>query len=147
LLANFHHNYSLFIVHYSLKLGGYKLGKNVVYEKSFSFSLQVIKLCNNLRENHEYIISDQLLKCGTSIGANISEGAYAQSKKDFINKLSIALKESSETEYWLRLIKEAIIVDTKLINELIEQVQEIIKLLIAIINKAKTNLQQEVISN
>lgn len=128
---------------YNLNSGGRELRENIVYEKSFRFALQVIKICKHLRLKHEYILSDQLLKCGTSIGANISESLYAQTKKDFISKLSIALKESSETVYWLKLIKESDIVDSKVLDELIDGVCEIIKILTTIIKKSKTNLLKE----
>ena len=79
---------------------------NPVEEKSFHFAVRIIKLCKYLQENKkEYILSKQLLRSGTSIGANIMESQQAQSRADFISKLSIALKEAVETNYWLRLLQ------------------------------------------
>lgn len=81
--------------------------ENVVVTKSFTFAIQTIncykKLCS---EQKEYVLSKQLLRAGTSIGANIREGVQAQSKKDFVSKMSIALKEAYETEYWIELLTE-----------------------------------------
>ena len=82
--------------------------KNIVKDKSFQFSLEIIKLYQYLiKTKSEYILSKQVLRSGTSIGANIEEGLVAQSKKEFIAKLNISLKEAHETHYWLRLLKES----------------------------------------
>ena len=79
--------------------------KNVIKEKSFSFALEVIQIYKKLSsEKKEFIMSKQLLRSGTSIGANIREAEYAQSKADFISKLSIALKEANEADYWIELL-------------------------------------------
>ena len=76
-----------------------------VEEKSFQFALRIVKLCNYLREEkREFILSKQLLRAGTSIGANIAEAQRGQSTADFAAKMSVALKECSETEYWLQLL-------------------------------------------
>ena len=81
---------------------------NTIQIISKAFALRIIKLYQYLQiEKHEFVISKQILKSGTSIGANIRESIYAQSKADFISKMSIALKESSETEYWLELLHES----------------------------------------
>ena len=83
------------------------MGENVIETKSFKFAIRVVNLYQYLTENKkEYILSKQLLRSGTSIGANVTESQNAQSNLDFINKMSIALKETSETKYWLRLLKE-----------------------------------------
>jgi len=80
---------------------------NSIQEKSFRFAVRIVKLCRYLQtEKKEYILTKQLLRSGTSIGANVSESQQAQSRPDFVNKLNIALKEASETEYWLRLLYE-----------------------------------------
>ena len=80
---------------------------NVIEEKSFHFAVRIVKLCKLLRENpKEFILSKQLLRSGTSIGANVVEAQLAQSRADFVSKLSIALKEAVETKYWLRLLRE-----------------------------------------
>ena len=79
--------------------------RRTVQEKSFRFAIRIVNLCKYLRtEQNEYILSKQLLRCGTSIGANIAEAQQAQSRPDFISKMNIALKETSETDYWLRLL-------------------------------------------
>ena len=78
---------------------------NVIESKSFSFAVRIVKLCRNLQsDNKEFVLSKQLLRSGTSIGANVAESQQAQSRADFISKLSIALKEAVETNYWLRLL-------------------------------------------
>lgn len=88
------------------------MGKeNIIGTKSKSFALRIIKFCKLLDEKKEYIISKQLFRCGTSIGANVRESNNAQSTADFINKLSIALKEADETSYWLELLVESEIID------------------------------------
>ena len=80
---------------------------NLIANKTFDFSLLVISLFIQLKKENEFIVSKQLLRCGTSIGANVEEAIAAQSKKDFINKLSIANKEARETKYWLRLLDKS----------------------------------------
>jgi four helix bundle protein len=80
--------------------------KNIIKEKSFVFSIEIVTLYKVLAERKEFVLSKQLLRSGTSIGANIRESEHAQSKADFIHKLSIALKEANETEYWLDLLYE-----------------------------------------
>ena len=79
--------------------------ENVLEAKSFRFAIRIVKLCRLLNENkQEYTLTKQLLRSGTSIGANVTEAQQAQSRADFVSKLSIALKEASETAYWLRLL-------------------------------------------
>ena len=78
--------------------------ENLILNKTFEFSLDIIELYKVLRENNEFVISKQLLRSATSIGANAEEGSAAQTKKDFITKMSIASKEARESRYWLRLI-------------------------------------------
>ena len=80
---------------------------SIILSKSKAFSVRIVRLCRYLREEKkEFILSNQLLRSGTSIGANVHEGKYAQSTDDFISKNSIALKEAAETEYWLELLHE-----------------------------------------
>ena len=101
-------------------------------EKSFSFALRIVKLNNYLHKKHkEYILSKQVLRSGTSIGALIAEGKYAQSKADFLNKLTIALKEASETEYWIRLLFNSGFIDEKMFVSLYRDIDELLHLLIA----------------
>ena len=84
------------------------MGKSVILDKSKAFALKMIRLYNYLNEQkRERVLSRQLLRCGTSIGANVKEGAFAQSKADFTAKMFIAQKECAETEYWLELLYES----------------------------------------
>jgi four helix bundle protein len=87
--------------------------KNVIKEKSFLFAIEIVALYKTLTDQKEFVLSKQLLRSGTSIGANVREAEHAQSKADFIHKLSISLKEANETEYWLDLLYE-----TKYLSEL-----------------------------
>lgn len=84
--------------------------QNTIREMTFEFSLQIIHLYKHLIQQKEYVISKQLLRCGTSIGANVKEANAGQSKRDFIAKMSIASKEARETKYWLRLLDKSQIV-------------------------------------
>lgn len=80
---------------------------NILSEKSYKFALRMIKLYKfMIAEHKEFVLSKQILRCGTSVGANIEESIHAQSKTDFIHKLSIAQKEAAETNYWIRLLRE-----------------------------------------
>ena len=111
--------------------------KNIIKEKSFHFAIEIVNLYKVLSDKKEFVLSKQLLRSGTSIGANVREAEHAQSKADFIHKLSIALKEANETEYWLDLLFE-----TKYISEIEFQIikpksTEILKILVSIINTSK----------
>ena len=106
---------------------------NVVLQKSIRFSLRIIKLYQFLsKDKREFIMSKQVLRSGTSIGANISESIRAQSNADFFSKLSIALKEAEETHYWLFLLLKSEYIDKKLFKSLDQDCEELIKLLVAI---------------
>jgi len=112
--------------------------ENVVKTKSFAFAIRIVKLYQFLiDEKREFIISKQLLRSGTSIGANVREAEHAESKADFIHKLSVALKEANETEYWLDLLKETNFLDTVEHKSISSEITEILKLLISIIKKSK----------
>lgn len=109
-------------------------------DKSKAFALQIIKVCNEVkREKRESILTNQLVRSGTSIGANIREAFYAHGKADFIAKLQIALKECSESEYWLELLIESRYYYDK---SILDQCIEIKKMLIASINTAKNHQKQ-----
>ena len=117
---------------------------NIIADKSKLFALRIIKLHYFLlEEKKEYVISRQILKSGTSIGANVRESKNAQSNLDFINKLSIALKEADETAYWLELLVESSIIDQKQFDYLYTDLNEIISLLIAIIKTTKNNINNK----
>ncbi|HKJ80902.1 MAG TPA: four helix bundle protein [Ignavibacteriaceae bacterium] len=110
--------------------------ENIILDKSFAFALDTIGLYKKLVGQKEFIISKQLLKCGTSIGANVNESIAAQSKKDFISKMSIAAKEARETKYWLQLLQESQLVSTDY-NKYLLKIEEIIKILTSIIKTAQ----------
>jgi four helix bundle protein len=111
--------------------------RNVIKEKSFEFAKEIVYLYKNLADKKEFVLSRQLLKSGTSIGANIREAEHAQSKADFINKLSISLKEANETEYWLDLLYETNYLSDEEFQKLKNKNIELLKLLISIINTSK----------
>jgi len=108
-------------------------------DKSKAFALQIIKVCNTIKSTKkESVLTNQLIRSGTSIGANIREAFYAHGKADFIAKLQIALKECSESEYWLELLIESGYYDD---TAVLDQCIEVKKLLIASINTAKSNIK------
>ena len=115
--------------------------KKVIGDKSFQFALRIVRLNQYLIEEHkEYVLSKQLLRSGTSIGALVREAGQAESKPDFIHKMSIALKEAKETEYWILLLKEAEYLETNAADSILTDITEILKLLTAIIKTSKANL-------
>lgn len=116
-------------------------GTNPVWDRSYALALKIVKLSQQLQSKHEYVIGKQLLKSGTSIGANISEALQAQSKNDFIAKLSIAHKEANETDFWLRLIVDAGLISHASVVSTKSLLDETIALLIAILKRSKQNLQ------
>ena len=114
--------------------------ENKILEISFDFSLQVISLYKILIDKKEFILSKQLLRSGTSIGANIEEATAAQTKKDFITKMSIASKEARETKYWLRLLDQSKLVDIDYSNYLMS-VEHIINILTKIVKTSQESIQ------
>ena len=116
---------------------------SIAHMKAKAFAVRVVKFVKYLEnEKHEYTLSKQILRSGTSIGANLHECINAQSKADFINKLQIALKEANETEYWLELFFESEIVDKQMFESLHSDLNELISLLIASVKTAKNNLKK-----
>ena len=113
---------------------------NVILDKSFHFSVRIVKLYKYMTETKkEYILSKQLLRCGTSIGANATEAQKGQSKADFIAKMSIALKEAYETDYWIRLLYYTEFIEKKAFKSLKEDIDELISLLSSICKTAEQN--------
>jgi len=113
---------------------------SLLREKSYNFALRIVKIYKFMAaEKFEYILSKQIIRSGTSIGANIEEGVQAQSKADFVHKLSIALKEASETNYWLRLLRDSEYLTEKQSESLLLDCEELQKLLTASIKTAKNN--------
>ena len=111
---------------------------NVIEEKSFHFAVRIVKLNQYLRtKKKEYVLSKQLLRSGTSIGANVAESQQAQSRADFISKLEIALKETTETKYWLRLMKETGYLSESEFESIFSDCAELEKILVRIIKSTK----------
>ena len=114
------------------------MGESITADKSKAFALRIIKLYRFLcDEKHEYILSKQLLKSGTSIGANVREARRGQTKADFYAKLNISLKEADETEYWLELLHDSGYLDDSQFNSIYTDAEELIKLLTATTKKQK----------
>ena len=114
---------------------------SILLTKSKAFALRIVRLYKYLRERKESVIAKQMLRAGTSIGANIAESRYAQSKTDFASKLQIALKEAAETEYWLELLRDGELVDpSSAFDTLLADCTELIKLLTASVKTAMTNI-------
>ena len=105
---------------------------NPVREKSFRFALMVVGLCRELQADREYVISKQLMKSGTSIGANIEEAVSAESRKDFLHKMNLALKEARESHYWLRLLNASDIRTEDDLTGFLGNADELIRLLVSI---------------
>ena len=113
------------------------MSNSVLLDMSKELALEVIRLCNGVKTNKkESVLTNQLVRSGTSVGANIREAFYAQSKADFIARLHIALKECAESEYWLELLLEGGYTDNRIV---LEHCVEVKKILIASINTAKNN--------
>ncbi len=111
---------------------------NVIRDKSFAFALRIVKLYKHLtNQKKEYVLSKQLLRSGTSIGAMVREAEQAESKADFIHKLSVALKEANESEYWIELLHNSDYIDTQGFESISSDLKEILRLLISIIKTAK----------
>ena len=109
---------------------------NIIEEKSFDFAVRIVKLYQYLNDNKkEYVMSKQLLRCGTSIGANIAESQKAQTRPDFNSKLNIALKEANETYYWLKLLFRTEYLTEKEYESLSKDINEIVALLVSICKK------------
>jgi len=124
--------------------GQLRIKANPIRDKSFTFALRVVKLAKLLtREEKEYVLSRQILRSGTAIGALVRESEHAESKADFIHKMSIALKEANETSYWLELLHQAGFIDEHSFQSIGHDSEELIKLLIAIVKTAKLAKRSE----
>lgn len=113
---------------------------NLIADKTFDFALQIVSFYIQLKTEKEFVISKQLLRAGTSIGANVEEAVAAQSKKDFINKMSIASKEARETKYWLRLLDKSNL--TQLNCKIyLDEIEHIINIITKIIITSKKSIE------
>jgi four helix bundle protein len=123
-------------------------GRSIVANKSYQFALEIIKVYKELNnENKEFILSKQLLRSGTSIGANVNEGLSAESKRDFIHTLNISLKESRETLYWLNLLKDSEFISAESFQSLSVECGSITKMLSSIILTTKRKYLEKPVLN
>ncbi len=114
--------------------------KNILKDKSYQFAIRIVKLTKYLQEEKkEFILSKQVLRSGTAIGALISESEFAQSKPDFISKLHIALKEANETNYWIDLLRDSEYINDKMYKSIEPQIKELISILVSSIKTSKEN--------
>ena len=117
------------------------LTNSIIADKSFDFAIDIVDLYKKLSTNNKnYVLLNQILRSGTSIGANVKEGLRGQSKKDFLAKMYIALKEADETEYWILLLIETGFIENDLGNEILNKCREISKILNSIIKTTKKKL-------
>jgi four helix bundle protein len=116
-----------------------------ITDRSFEFAVRIVKLCKHLEKQDRVsrTLANQLLRSGTSIGANVEEAQAGQSKADFIAKMSIARKEARETHYWLRLLKESGIIPDSQLSEIIQEANEVIRILTAIVKTSQTRHPNE----
>ena len=117
--------------------------KGIFSKKTYNFAIRIVKLSKFLRESNEYVLSKQLLRSGTAIGALIREAEYAQSISDFVSKLSIALKEANETLYWISLLYDTEHFDEKIKNSFQKDCDEIISILVTSIKTGKKRINQK----
>ncbi|MBC8391992.1 MAG: four helix bundle protein [Deltaproteobacteria bacterium] len=121
--------------------------EHTVREKSYRFAIRIVKLYVWLKEQHHYELSSQVLRAGTSIGPNIEEAAASHSKKEFFHKMGISSKEARETHYWLRLLRDSGILTQKQTSDLINDAEELIKMLTSIVKTGRSNLRQLITQN
>jgi four helix bundle protein len=112
--------------------------KSIMQDKSYKFAIRIVKLCKQLDENKEFVLSKQLLRSGTAIGALLREAEFAESTADFIHKQKIALKESNETDYWLNLLHDTEYVESKLFESMESDCKEIVAMLVSSVKKLKS---------
>ena len=116
---------------------------NIVRDKSYAFAIRIVNAYKFLGQTHrEFVLSKQLLRCGTSIGALIREAEYAQSEADFLNKMNIALKEANETLYWISLLKDTGYLDEVIYQSINNDCTEIVAILASIVKSTKSKLNK-----
>ena len=117
--------------------------ENLVQQKSYNFALQIIALYREMVKGNEYVLSKQLLRSGTSVGANVEEALAGQSRADFLSKMSIASKEARETSYWLRLLRDSETIESEKIEHLLAESQSLINLLTSIVKTTGFSLSKK----
>jgi len=114
---------------------------NVIAEKSYAYALRIVKLYLYLKnEKQEYVLSKQVLRSGTSIGANVEEAIGGQSEKDFISKMSIAYKEARETHYWIRLLRDSDLLENEFSQSILNDTDELLKIIGSILKTMKSKI-------
>lgn len=117
--------------------------ENIIKEKSFAFAIRIVRMYKHLSsEKREFVLSKQLLRSGTSIGALVMEAEHGQSKADFLNKMNVALKEANETEYWIRLLKATDYLSQEEYNSIHNDSVEILRILATIVKSTKGSLDK-----
>ena len=116
--------------------------ENIIQTKSFDFALKIIQFYKHCLDHNEYVLSKQLVRSGTSIGANVEEATAAQSKKDFIAKMSISSKEARETRYWLKLYSKSNLIEYDF-TSMLDDIEEIINILTAIVKTSQLKMKNE----
>ena len=120
---------------------GFEMKENIIKDKSFAFAVRIVRLYKHLKDDKkEFVLSKQILKSGTSIGAMVREAEHAETKADFIHKMAIAQKEANETIYWLELLTETEYLSDVEFKSIIDDASEIIRLITTIIKTTKSNL-------
>ena len=114
--------------------------ENLIQQKTYDFALKIINTSRQMNKNKEFVLSRQLLKSGTSIGANVEEAIGGQSRKDFLSKISIAYKEARETKFWIRLLRDSNIIETTHSEDLLIQIDEILRIIGSIQRTTKNKL-------
>jgi four helix bundle protein len=115
------------------------MAQSIIQQRSFEFALDIIRVYRTLQDRREFVISKQLLRSGTSIGANVEESTAGQSRNDFLEKMSIASKEARETRYWLRLLRESSLAEVDVSNHL-DAVDQLIRILTSIVKTTKESV-------
>jgi len=111
---------------------------NVVVQKSYAFAVRIVRLNRYLvSEHNEFVLSRQVMRSGTAIGALVREARFAQSRKDFIHKLSIALKEANETDYWIDLLHDTQYLSSRMYDDIKKDIDELVRLLVSIVKTSK----------
>jgi four helix bundle protein len=120
-----------------------KFGRsNLIEDKTFAFALRIVRMCKFLEDRKESIISKQVLRCGTAIGAMVREAQFGETKRDFVHKMMIALKEANETCYWLEILFHSQWIERQAFLNIHSDILEILKLLTVIVKKAKRNNEE-----
>jgi four helix bundle protein len=115
------------------------MADSIIKDKSYKFAIRIVRICKELNEKKEYVLSREILRAGTHIGARVKEAQQAEARQDFIHKMSVALQNASKTEYWLELLRDTDFIDQKTFNSLNDDCAEILRLLTKIVKSSKQN--------